>query len=195
MTDGLPDIEIEPKSILQLAIPSDPTYTIESPSEIREKLTELANDYGGSLGEESDESGLLTLTGLELHTRPEVSPEPFELLIHPKLIAFVKSVHPTFWADQLRQAAQANEEWRQIEQGEEGAVLATGIPGPVRDVLSGLGVRIAGGGAENKMTIDEFNNGGAERECCCSHMAKDHAIGERIMGECTKCDCGHFHTH
>lgn len=190
----MPEMEIAPKSILQLAIPSDPMYTIETPTEIRQKLTDMANDYsGGSLGEEdADESGLLRLTGIELHTRPDVSPEPYELLVHPKLIGFVKTVHPNYWKDQLRLAKESNDEWKAAEAH---GNVADQLPAPLRGLVEGLtGGAVITSSAGKGMTAEEFAEGGAHTECCCGHKAEKHQTGDELGG-CTECRCGRFHTH
>lgn len=197
-TPDMPDMALVPKSMVQLAIPSDPFYTLETPTEIRQKLTDLKNDYGGSLGEdEQDQSGLLVVTEIELHTRPEVSPEPIDKSVHPQLIAWVKDLHPNFWADQLRAAGEANQQWKQMEEYRDESVdPLAGMPGPVRTLIEGLtsgqATLVPGG---KGMTAAEFGAPGApETECCCGHKAVHHELEEKI-GACEECGCARFHTH
>jgi hypothetical protein len=191
-TPEMPEMELVPKAIVQLAIPSDAFYVLETPPEVRGKLTDLKNDYSGSLGEDSDDSGLLVLNEIELHTRPEVSPELIERSVHPQLIAWVKDLHLNYWASQLQIAGEANQQWRQMEEH-----TMAGVPGPVRTLIEGL----TGGGASfsepggEGMTAVEFAKKGAEEiECCCGHKAMQHEIGDKI-GACEQCGCARFHTH
>lgn len=202
-TSDMPDIDIsiKPGAILTLAIPTDPTYTMESPTEIREKLSDLKLDYSGSLGdgEDGDHSGLLVLTGLELHTRPEVSPEPYELAVHPQLVGFIKAVHPSFWEDQLRLAQDANDQWKAQKVHEEhGGGPLDQLPAPVRSMIEGLAggnVRMMGAPGGKSMTVEQFNEGAQHTECCCGHPANAHEVGDKTMGSCTSCGCARFHTH
>lgn len=200
-TQDMPDISIKPGAILTLAIPSDPMYVMESPTEVRGLLSDLKLDYSGSgLGEsEGDHSGLLVLTGLELHTRPEVSPEPFEVAVHPQLVGFVKSVHPSYWEDQLKLAKEANDQYKAQKVHEEhGGGPLDQLPGPVRELIEGLAggnVRMVGMPGGESMTVERFKEGEVATECCCGHEAHQHEVGEKTMGACTKCGCARFHTH
>lgn len=198
-TPDMPEMELVPKSMMQLAIPSDPFYVLETPTEIREKLTDLKNDYSSSLGEGGeDQSGLLVLTEIELHTRPLVSPEPIDKAVHPQLVAWVKDLHPNYWAEQLKFAAESNQEWKRIEEHrEEGDDPLAGMPGPVRALIEGLTsgqARVIQPGGK-AMTAEEFAEpGGSETQCCCGHKAVRHEVGEKI-GACEECGCARFHTH
>jgi hypothetical protein len=193
----MPEIDYRAGAIVtQLGGSVDPAWVVESPAEIRAKLKALKEAHSMGIDSEDDEM-LLVLTGLDLYTDKPPHVEPYDLSLHPGTVLQIKEVNERFWDSHLARAR------------EEKPGPPEGMPPAMAEALTGLGVDLSqvtplfppgvsphgGEGDSATMTLEQFNENGAEVECCCGHKALNHVISERRVEECTECDCVLFHTH